>query len=169
MTRQCNLIRYISINVRNYFQGSEGTTSFIRLFDRLFDLLNSRNPWAQGYKAPIRRRSEHLWLSFVTEAAVYIKQLQSDKGNLLVSTPSRTPFIGFLLAIQTIQGLYQDYVLPGKLGYLLTYKLSQDHLELWFAAVRAGLGSNDNPSCREFCSLYKKLLVRHQIKGVTGM
>ena len=34
--------------------------------------------------------------------------------------------------------------------------------------MRSGLGHNNNPSAREFISLYKKLMVRHQIKGIGG-
>ena len=32
------------------FQGSEATVKFLRTFDRLFDILNSRNPLAKDYK-----------------------------------------------------------------------------------------------------------------------
>jgi hypothetical protein len=31
------------------FDGSDATVRFIRIIDRLFDLLNSRNPFAKGY------------------------------------------------------------------------------------------------------------------------
>ena len=31
--------------------------------------------------------------------------------------------------------------------YLLTYKFSQDHLEMLFAFIRKCLGSNNNPKC----------------------
>lgn len=44
------------------------------------------------------------------------------------------------------------------LSYFLTYKLSQDHLETFFACVRRMGGHNNNPSCRQFRSSYKKLL-----------
>ena len=33
------------------FEGSGATVKFIRTFDRLFDILNSRNPFARGYKS----------------------------------------------------------------------------------------------------------------------
>lgn len=36
------------------FQGCEATVKFIRLFDRLFDILNSRNPLTKGYKSPLQ-------------------------------------------------------------------------------------------------------------------
>ena len=31
------------------FQGSEAMVKFLRMFDHLFDVLNSRNPLAKGY------------------------------------------------------------------------------------------------------------------------
>ena len=43
------------------FQGASGTIKFIRKIDRLFDLLNSRNPRGKGYKAPLRPLDRRLW------------------------------------------------------------------------------------------------------------
>ena len=37
------------------FQACGPTVKFIRVFDRLFDVLNSRNPLARNFKAPIRK------------------------------------------------------------------------------------------------------------------
>ena len=54
------------------------------------------------------------------------------------------------------------------LKYILTYKFSQDHLELFFAAVRSAGGSNNNPTTSQFTSAYKKLLMRHMIEGGDG-
>jgi hypothetical protein len=36
------------------------------------------------------------------------------------------------------------------LKYLLTYKMSHDHLELFFSAVQACGGWNNNPTTRQF-------------------
>ena len=47
------------------FQKSEATVKFIRIVDRLFDLLNSRNPMAKGYKAPLRISNEMFWRPFI--------------------------------------------------------------------------------------------------------
>ncbi len=43
----------------------------------------------------------------------------------MVCTQRKTPFIGFLLGIRSIVGLYNDYVQSKQIKYLLTYKLSQ--------------------------------------------
>ncbi|KAK3872732.1 hypothetical protein Pcinc_022202 [Petrolisthes cinctipes] len=65
--------------------------------------------------------------------------------------------------------LYKQYVGQDKpLQYLLTYKLSQDHLELFFCAIRASGGFRNNPTALQFMSAYKRLLLRHEIKSGTG-
>ena len=35
------------------FTGSEATTEFICIIDRIFDMLNSRNPFAKGSNSPV--------------------------------------------------------------------------------------------------------------------
>ena len=86
------------------------------------------------------------------------------------NTPCKTPFIGFLLGIKSAQHLYKTLVDLEALNlkYLLTYKMSQDHLELFFCAIRSSLECNNSPTDREFSTLYRKLLVRHEIKGIGG-
>lgn len=51
------------------------------------------------------------------------------------------------------------------LQYVLTYKLSQDHLELFFGAVRSKGGFNNNPTARQFEAAYKRLLVHSEIRA----
>jgi len=53
------------------------------------------------------------------------------------------------------------------LKYLkLGYKFSQDHIELFFAAVRARGGWNNNPTARQFKAAYKRLLLHQNVKNV---
>ena len=81
----------------------------------------------------------------------------------------KTAFIGFLCAIQSTEAIFDTYVRGDTtLKYLLTYKLSQDHLELFFAAVRSSCGSNNNPTARQYSAAYKRLLMRHEVQAVTG-
>jgi len=51
------------------------------------------------------------------------------------------------------------------MSYLLSYKLSQDQLEVFFIALRSRGGFNNNPNAIQFKSAYKRLLVRHQVSG----
>ena len=43
------------------------------------------------------------------------------------------------------------------------YKFSQDHLELFFGAIRATGGFNNNPTAEQFTAAYKRLLMRCHI------
>lgn len=47
-------IEFCCTNLKlSQFQGSESTVKFIKIFDRLFDILNFRNLFAEGFKAAI--------------------------------------------------------------------------------------------------------------------
>ena len=119
------------------FQGSEATVKFIRLFDHLFDILNTRNPCATGLKAALRVKNKRSRDTFLDDAFDYIKNLQDTLGNPMHNTPQKTGFVGFLLAIKSIKGLFHDLCegAQAPLDYLLTNKFSQDHLELFFGAI----------------------------------
>ncbi|XP_065665665.1 uncharacterized protein LOC136087087 [Hydra vulgaris] len=60
------------------FQGSDATVKFIRIFDRLLDILNSRNPFAKGYKSALKMSNKHIWDKFLDEAYGYISNLQDS-------------------------------------------------------------------------------------------
>ena len=53
------------------FAGCEGTVQFLRMFDKIFDLLNSRNPLGKGSKAPMRTANATKWSKTVTDAEAY--------------------------------------------------------------------------------------------------
>ena len=47
--------------------------------------------------------------------------------------------------------------------YLLTYKFSQDHIELLFSCIRSRGGSNNNPNCLQMKYALRKMLMRNAI------
>ena len=147
------------------FKGSEATTEFLRLFDHLFDVMNSRNPLCKNQKAPLRVTNECLWRPFLHRAETYIRTLTLTDGRPAIQSHTRTGFIGFISCAHSVAALFDTYVKPADspLKYLLTYKMSQDHLELFFAAVRSRGGHNNNPTPRQFSAAYKRLLMRHEI------
>ena len=151
------------------FKGSEGTVKFIQMIDTLFDVLNSRNPCAKGTKSALRLDNRETWEPFLEEAYEYIKNLKDPAGIYMHTTQRKTGFIGFMAAISSAKGLFYDLVFDkGVLRYLLMYKFSQDHLELFFGAVRAAGGCSNNPTVRRFVAIYKRLLLRSSIGGGRG-
>ena len=150
------------------FQGSEATTEFIRVFDSLFDSFNSQNPRGKRFKAPLKSENYHEWISLYGEAVFYIKELHTVDGRPILASRVKTGFLGFLNGIYAFQNLFDDLVTGGPMDYILAYKFSQDHLELFNGSVRSSLGKNNNPTCRQFCSIFKRLLVKLELRDVRG-
>lgn len=150
------------------FQGSDATVTFIKIIDKCFDILNSRNFLGKKSKSPISAKSFDTTEQFVNLACLYIANLKDKDGKPLHQTNRRTGFIGFLFNLRSIVELSRQLVLgpQPKLKFLLTYKLSQDHLEMFFSAVRSQGGHNNNPSARQFISTYRRLLVHHSLQNM---
>lgn len=147
------------------FQGSEATSRFLRVFDTLFDLCNSRNPFAPGWKASLKKETKHHWESVLTSTYDYIIMLKDSNGVPMYSTQKKTPFVGFCAVIHSLIGLFEDLVETGELDMLNTYRFLQDHIELYFGHVRLRFGSNNNPNAVQFKASYKRLLVHHDINS----
>ena len=152
------------------FNGCESTITFIRIFNKLFDILNSRNLKSCGWKAPIQEQNYENVFKFLIEAKKYILSLkETANGKLLVNGNRHVGFYGFVLCITSVMSLFQQYVLTNEFGlkFLLTYKFSQDHIELFFGQIRSHGGCNNNPTAMQFASAYKRLLSHNEIQDVT--
>lgn len=55
--------------------------------------------------------------------------------------------------------MYVTVVGIEKKNYLPAYKLSQDHIEFTFGHITAHGGFNNNPTARQFMSIYKKKIL----------
>ena len=62
------------------FNGCGPTVKFIRVFDRLFDVLNSRNPRGNSFKVLIRKTNYEFVKKFLDNACEYIKGLKGPDG-----------------------------------------------------------------------------------------
>ncbi|CAH2108786.1 unnamed protein product [Euphydryas editha] len=148
------------------FNKCDATVDFIRQFNALFDILNSRNLKSYGYKKPISLKNYEGVKEYLENAYSYIKSLKLGSDNILI-TNRKTGFLGFLICIKTILFLYEELVKTEKIDFLSSYKLSQDHLEIFFSAVRSKGGFNNNPTATQFKSAFKRLLVHGELKNLT--
>ena len=114
------------------FKGSEATEKFIRSINDCFDIQNTENLNASGFKAPLRADNKERIFEKMDELSAYLFGLQDSKGKKLVYTARKTGFLGFMVNFETIKLLYSEKVENGPLTFLLTNKLSQDHLEHFF-------------------------------------
>ena len=149
------------------FEGSLGTVKFIRVIDRLFDMLNSRNPHGKGFKAPLRPHTKDTWEEILLSSAKYLLSLRtaSTISQLLSNSQRKTFIIGFTACIKsTIAMSSQMFSLPiNPFKYLLTYKFSQDHLELLFSCIRSRGGWNNNPNVLQLKYALRSMLMRNAI------
>lgn len=118
------------------FKGSEATVKFIRIIDSLFDIMNSKSPWAKSFKSPLNLKNEQIWRPHVMHSIQYLLNCTDISGRPLWCTMKKTPFIGFVISATSICGVFDELVTTGLLKYLLTYKMSQDHLEIFFCSIR---------------------------------
>ncbi|KAJ3650456.1 hypothetical protein Zmor_016555 [Zophobas morio] len=118
------------------FQGCEATIEFIRRIDSLFDILNSRSVRAKNFKAPLRENNEEMWRPFLIDTNDYLLNLKDVTGRPLWCTPRKTSILGFVISATSFMGIFDEFVSSKRLNDLLTYKCSQDHLEIVFCSVR---------------------------------
>lgn len=104
------------------------------------------------------------------KAESLLLDLKDDNGTPLHSGKRKTCIIGFIASFRSVLNIFQELVEKSGVPcrYLLTYKLSQDHLELFFSSVRARGGFNNNPTATQLKAAYKRLLVKHQVSTATG-
>ena len=76
-----NALEYCENTLRlPQFQGCSATVKFLRVFDQLFDILNSRHPLAKEAKSPLREENKSDWQPFLNEAKIYISGLTNLEG-----------------------------------------------------------------------------------------
>ena len=73
--------------------------------------------------------------------------LKTDNGKKLCDTPRGMCIVGFIMDIESLISLSKDLLVSSSpIKYLLAYKFSQDHLELFFSAIRQSMRCNNNPN-----------------------
>jgi len=150
------------------FEGCEATINFIKLFNDAFDILNSRHLMSYGFKGAVSIYNFENIYSFIKLFFYHVNNLRLETGQLLLKSQRCTGFLGFLINFNSLIHLKFEYIDTNCLKFIPVYKLSQDHLEMFFGSVRAQGGYNNNPTSRQFKSAYKKIMINAQIKD-TGL
>lgn len=144
------------------FAGSEATVEFIRTMDRIFDLFNCKLPFGKGFKSPMRIGNMDVWMNILNETREYLYKLKVN-GCPMLQHRRKTPCLGLIIDTFSFSQLALDLLQEGILKYFLTYKCSQDHLEMFFSCLRAAGGHNDNPSALQVKYALRKLLFRNSV------
>jgi len=157
------------------FKNCEATITLCQKINNIFDFLNTRNFLSKApYKKPLRKANEDSIINFIHSSIKYLQNLYcvppgKDENVIpIIKSTRKTGFIGLIITLKSIENLFNDTVKTEDLEFLLTYKLSQDHLEMFFSAIRARGGFNNNPTALQFESTYKRLLVHTEIMTSSG-
>uniref|UniRef100_A0A2S2NSV2 THAP domain-containing protein 9 n=1 Tax=Schizaphis graminum TaxID=13262 RepID=A0A2S2NSV2_SCHGA len=156
-------IQFLRSLEESTFKNSEATERFIRVIDRIFDFLNTRNPFGKGFKKPLYRDNIKEVENMIKPLVDYLLSLTDIKGIPIHSTPRKTFVIGFTVAVKSILNLAKELFIVTDYKYLLTYKFSQDQLEIFFSKIRQRFGHNNNPNVLEFRTAMKQLCVKNLI------
>ncbi|KAF8782474.1 DNA transposase THAP9 like protein [Argiope bruennichi] len=150
------------------FQGTEATAKFLRIFNDIFDLFNARNLLGRGFKRPQSLTSQAEFSIFMEKAELYIEDLKTAPNGLpILESNQRTGVLGFLICLHSISSLFKNLIkIPiGTMSFLMTCKFSQDHLEMFFSAIRRKGGyNNNNPTCKQFQAAY----IRFHVDIISG-
>lgn len=149
------------------FHNSEATTRFIRVINNLFDIFNTRNIYQSGFKKALNADNASKIFSYLDEAHKYLTTLRIENGTLLINTQRKVGFLGFIGCMDILRLFFTTLIESKELVFFPFYKVSQDHLELFFGNIRSHGGANNNPTARQFKAAYKKLLVHIEIKNAS--
>lgn len=148
--------------------------------------MNSRKCHFYGYNRPIDSKSKSKIFTFLDKIKSYILELKfrchskriikrrnqvsriiiQISKKKLVESANKTGFLGAVICIESLKTLYNYTVEEKKLlSYISTYRISQDHLELFFWLIRKHGGYNNNPNILQFRAAYKKILNHVELRS----
>lgn len=159
-------MKFLMNNKIQKFSNASETIIFVRTINDIFYIMNSmrvNNNEQNPFKNAINLENHAKVFEFFEYAKSYLMSLEvivpeRRKRQKIIDSKVRTGFRGFLINIHSISLMYKEYVEGTHwMIFLASYRLSQDHLEMFFGRIRMANGSNDNPTCKQFISAYRKL------------
>lgn len=151
------------------FTDCDSTITFCRQIDHIFDFLNARNFLSKSpYKKPLFLKDIEFCHKFISDSIQYLQSLKDKDHKPILLSSRKTGFMGLIICLTSVKQLLDELVASGKLKFLLTYKLSQDHLEILFSAIRARNGFNNNPTATQVEASMKRILVHTEIMTSSG-
>jgi len=148
------------------FKGSQKTVQFIKMIDQMFDILNSKNPNQKYFKSPLNKSNVVAKVNYLNQCSEKILSLKY-KGSFVSLGQRKRAVVGLVTSIKSITSisiqLLNRPISP--FSYVLTYRFSQDLLELLFNKIRGKLGRNNNPNVIEFKNIMKQIWHQNLLKS----
>lgn len=147
------------------FRNAAGTIVFVRNFNKLFDIFNSKHLDSNNLiKRGLGVENAGQIFEFLNYMDGYLRSVQLNGRNVL-ETNRKTGFLGFLSNIVVLRFFYNEYILPKKMKIILFFYFGQDMLEALFSRVRAMCGSNSNPTAEQLLGILRQLVTFNELKS----
>lgn len=159
-------LQYLMQNKVAGFDNCAGTIKFLRVFNSLFDVLNSRSIYGKYEKRALSSANYLNHKKILQEAKLYIMGLKDKSGTSILRSKRKTGFLGFIVCIESAIAMYQKLVEGenGTLKYIPFYKISQDHIERLFGYIRSRGGHNNNPTCKQFSGSIQRIILHKELE-----
>lgn len=152
----------------NEFADCTETITFIRFCDKMFDTMNTKLISNNNniFKSALNDANKNEIFAFYDEAIAYLKRLKLKSDGKPIYTGKNKTFVrGFIVNMTNIKMMYKDLVDTKIMNCLPVFRVSQDLLESLFGRIRQQNGCNDNPTCQQFMSAYRKLFINNSIRS----
>lgn len=114
-------MEYLMVQGHPKFKGAEATIAFVRHFNNLFDIFNSRSMQSKTiFKNPLSSQNKTEIFAYLDGVVEYIKGLKlrptsksrstrKNNGSIL-TTRSKTAFRGYLINIESLKHMYEEFI-----------------------------------------------------------
>lgn len=126
------------------FLHSAATSQFCLYINNIFDLLSSRNLFSKTTRQCITPKNLDD-IKVQVNKWTYLSSL-SNQGGPILNSSCKTGFLGMIISLKSVVCLAEALFKDENFTFFTTYKLSQDHIETFFSAIRSRGGFNDNPT-----------------------
>jgi hypothetical protein len=146
------------------FENCEHTAEFIQNND-IFDILNTKSKFGKRYKRPLTLEKCKELQQTLPHIISYLKKLKDVDETKLVDGRRKTFILGFAVSANSILAMAKKLLSRehNKFEYVLTYRFSQDQVEMYFSKIRSRLGWNNNLNALQFKWALRALLQKNQI------
>uniref|UniRef100_A0A1B6EE59 THAP-type domain-containing protein n=1 Tax=Clastoptera arizonana TaxID=38151 RepID=A0A1B6EE59_9HEMI len=168
------------------FDGAASTGEFCRIINNIFDILNVCNPNSGVTKDSLYELKQQIdtYINYIEKLEIDVKvriqkirtvksrqkesslrQVETSfktlRKSVTESQATRTGFIGLILCLKNLCALCENLFDENLVEYFRSYKLSQDHVKIFFSLIRQ-ITCTNNPTTIQFQSAYKKLLLSNK-------
>ena len=149
------------------FKDSKATSEFILLMNNLFDILNSKSKFGKYTKRPITLENFYEIEGYLMDGIETLKFLKDTAGTPIIKGPRKTFILGFTISALSIINISKMLLerTEAPFEYILTYRFSQDQIEMYFSKIRSRFGWNNNPTVLQFKYALRQLLSKNKIES----